>query len=373
MATWFDRDRGVRSGRIIPSVVTPPDGDHVFVLGAEALSELAEVSGGDFTEVRQTVDLTGYDMLKATMDTIGTPMGQYQPKAGFDIDPDMLFGFDFNVGSGPSKNLVDGGFPMGMNGSIAVGKETYSPNGTYCRVIPVGAGAANMSGTNSPQAFPATLPEWTFQWWMNFDSSAYPVSTGVNPVVLDMSPSGTGGISVVLAGVVGLHKWEVLVKQYSGIVETATIGGFEIDSPQGWNLYTLRYKHSNSPPTQLELFVETLLAGQATTPFTVPPGQPLITQDVVYGNHELVGGLDDMRLISSRLSDLEVGLSWSGCVYNPAPIDHKWVMQISIDGRVYAERDIAAEERRRWTDFYAPVRLLTGPHDVAFRLKLETA
>jgi hypothetical protein len=48
-------------------------------------------------------------------------------------------------------------------------------------------------------------------------------------------------------------------------------------------------------------------------------------------------------------------------------------MSLLIDGVVYATRRVAVAERRRWIDFAAPVRLLTGPHEVAFRLALEAA
>ncbi len=374
MTTWFDEGRGIRSGRIKPSKFTPPDRDNVFVLGAEALTELATISEGDLTELRQTVDLTGFDMLSATFDTIGTAMGQHQPKAGFDADPDMLLGFDFNVGSGPSKNSVAGGFDMAMDGHISVGKETYSPNENYCRIIPGGVGSARMLGDNDPQAFPATLPEWTLQWWMDFDTLSYAVSTGVSPVVFSCHTGSVGGIEIMLAGVASLHMWQVAAINTNGPTqETRVVDGFEIDAPQGWNLYTLRFKFANPAPTQLELFQNATLVGQEITPFTIFPSAPSSPEVVEYGDNELVGSIDDMRFLSRYMTDQEILASYNGCITNPNPIDYKWMMQVLIDGRVFAEREIATNERRQWTDFYVPCRLLTGPHDVAFRLKLAAA
>lgn len=374
MATWFDKDRGTKSGRINPSVIVPHDGEYVFVLGSESASGVSKVSENDFTELRQTVDLSGVDLVSATMDTIGTLMSQHQPLAGFQPDPDTVFWFDFNVGKGPSSNSVSGGFQMEMNGQIESSKESYSPNGSYCKAIPEHTTISNMLGNNNPQSFPSSLPEWTLQWWMNFKSDSFLVSTGVNPSILSASTNLLGGIQVVLTGVAGLHKWEMLVKQHSvSVVENVYIDGFEIDEPLGWKLFTLRYKHSNSQPTQLELFINGSLSNQATTQFLFEPEQPNSPEDIVYGNKDLIGGIDDIRLIKRHLTNQEIEDSYNNCIENPDPLNYKWVMQILIDDRLFAERDIASNERRRWTDFYAPIRLLTGPHEVAFRLKLKAA
>ncbi len=375
MATWFDKDRGVLSGRLQPRTITSPDGNYVFVLGAEALAELAKVTENDYSEVRQTVDLTGYDLIGATFDTVGTAMGQYQPFAGFAEDDDLIFGFDFNVGSGQSDNMAQGGFALAMDGGIVSGKETYSPNETYCRHIPIGVGLARMLGSNTPQAFPSALPEWTFQWWMNFDSSAHPVSTGINAIIFQAkSALPNGGLAIKLAGIAGIHEWELRVEHTgSGVLENVTIDSFSFDAPQGWNLYTLRYKETNSAPEQLELFVNDALVGQASIPFTVSPAQPLAGEAIIYGDAALVGYIDDMRLLARHLTDSEIQESYLGCTVNPAPRNYKWVMQLLIDDQVYGTRVIATSEQRRWTDFYVPCRLLTGPHDVAFRLAIEAA
>ena len=184
-ATWFDRDRGLRSGRLKPKIVTPAEGENVFVLGAEGLEEEAILADGDYAEVSQRVDLTGFDMVAATMDTLGTLMGVSQQLAGFPFHQSTFLWFDFDIGAPIVPSKVEGGFPLVADGGIEIGTETYSPNGTLCRTIPEGVGVARMLGANTPQAFPATMDDYTFQFWLNFDSSAFASSTGVNAVVFE--------------------------------------------------------------------------------------------------------------------------------------------------------------------------------------------
>ncbi len=374
-ATWFDRDRGVRSGRVIPSVITPADGERVFVLGAEALEELAQVGVGDYTEVTQNVDLTGIDLVGATLDTIGTMMGQYQALAGFDYsDPLHVFGFNFEVPNVPAANKVAGGFALTDAGDVESAKETYSPNESYCKEIPEGVGAATLVGDNVPQAFPPLMPEFTLQWWMNFRSDLYPSSTGISPEVLNAYQTLVGGLRLRLFGAAGLHEWRFGLETHApALSQLNLIGGFVIDAPQGWRLYTIRFDQTLAPPNQLEVFVDDALAAGCLGNFPFAPAAPPSPASIVYGDPELVGQVDDIRLISRWLSDVEIADSYAGCIANPAPVDFKWTMQIRIDGRLCAERTIASDEQRRWTDFLAPVRLLTGPHEVAFRLKLELA
>lgn len=377
MATWFDRDRGIRSGRIQPQVVTPADGDNVFVLGAEGLVELIDASHGDYARVSQVVDLTDYDLLTANMQTIGTIMGQYVRLASFQPEDNLVFWFDFNVGSDPSKNLRTGpglgAFAMNMVGDIAPGVEPYSPNGTFCRNIPQGAGVAHMLGDNLPQAFPGTMNEWALQWWMNFDTSVYPASTGISPVIFKALDS-SGGLQVDLVGAAALHEWNFAITHGNGGTnQTIPILDYDMDAPEGWKMFTLRYEQALSPPNQCELFINDTRVGGCATAFTTTPviAAPSSPTDVTYGHAELVGGIDDIRLLHRTLSDLEIANNYESCTENGTPMDFAWLMQIEINDRVYATRTIRPDERRTWADFIAPVRLLSGEHDVAFVLKLE--
>ena len=372
MGTWFDLYRGAKQGRVEPSTVTPTDGSNVFILGADGIDESAIVSNGDYTEIKQLVDLSGYDKIGATLETIGVAMASYQPTSGFVYDPNTVFEFDLNVGTEYLLNKVENGFQLDHSGQIEVSTETYSPDSTYCRRIPEGVSTSRLLGTNNPQAFPTVMTEWTFQWWMNFDSSVYTVSTGIAPVVFNCATSSVGGLGIELSGVAGVHSWLVLVRQSSlGANQSRLISGFAIDPPPGWNLYTLRYRHSNSAPNQLELFVNDTLEGGASSVFTAAAAQPNTSEQIIYGSNELVGEIDAVRLLNRYMSDVEISDSYHDCVDTKSYINTNWKMQILVDDHLYAERTIVENENRTWTDFFAPVRILNGTHEVSFRLKFE--
>lgn len=371
MQTWFNRDRGLRSGRLKPKIVTPADGENVFVLGAEGLTEKAILADGDYVEVSQRVDLTGFDVVAATMDTLGTLMGVSQSLAGFPIHPSTFLWFDFDVGAPTVSNKVEGGFPFVSDGSIEVGTETYSPNGTFCRTIPDGVGVARMLGANTPQAFPATMDDYTFQFWLNFDSSVFASSTGVNSVVFE-AMSANGGLRVSLLGVGASHEWYFLVEHNSGgALQARAIDGFFIDVPLGWKLFTLRYRDAQSFPDQCQLFMDTALVGAASSDFGFGSTEPDAGEDVLYGSANLVGGLDAIRLLDVALSDSQIAVTHAACIVNPPLVEYNWIMQILLDGTLYGERVIAPDEQRTWTDFKVPCRLVSVEADVAFRLKLE--
>lgn len=371
MATWFDKDRGVHSGRIKPETIQPTDGEYVFVLGAEDQGEPAYLSAGDYTEVKQVVDLTGYDLVGATMKTIGALVGYRRPEAGFETDPDTLFSFDFNIGTEETKNLVDGAFNISEQGTVNVGTETYSPDNTYCKIVPEGVAAAKIAGVNNPQTFPASLSAYTFQWWMNWDSNVFSAATGITPIILKAGHEDVSGagIKIELSPIAGTHQWRIVLKHIIGTTTYSTpFTGFVFDQPLGWKLFTLRYDQSLS--TQADLFVDTVNVSSNLMSLPIPT-QLQLDEEISFMSKDLVGGFDQTRFISRWLDDLEIEESYNQCVNTPSPTFYKWTMQILIDGIVYAERQIKPDEERTWTDFLAPVRLLTGPHSVSFRLGME--
>ena len=373
MANWFNKDRGVKSGRIDPNVVTPKEGDKVFVLGAENMKELAHVSPGDFVEVKQYVDLTGYDIVSANIDTIGTAMSQHVPLAGFPDDVDTLFSFDFNDYAMTAINKVTGGFNLSMLGDMLFQKENYSPDETLCREVAFSAlPGTSMNGQNTPQAFPTTIDEWTLQWWMNFNSDRYETSALINPRIATCFGYGKG-FEVLLAGTGGpVHEWNFQVVQYGTAPTTVTIP-YVLDEPLGWKLFTIRFDLALSQPNQLQLFIDKDLVGSATVDFTHGIKGPDPGRQVNYANEQLTGMIDNIRMLKRHLSNSEIEDAYDACINSPTPLDYEWVMQLVIDGEVYGERIIAPNERRRWNDFSAPVRALIGSHDVAFRLKLKAA
>lgn len=373
MANWFDKDRGVKSGRISPTIVTPKEGDKVFVLGAENLQEKVQVSPGDFVEIKQVVDLTGYDLISANMDTIGTIMSQHIPLAGFPDDIDTIFSFDFNEYAMTSYNKIAGGFSLSMLGDMLFQKEIYSPDETLCREVAFSAlPGTSMHGQNTPQAFPATVNAWTLQWWMNFNTDRYESSALINPNIFSCFSFGKG-IQVLLAGTGGTaHEWNFQVVQFGDSPQIVTIP-HALDEPLGWRLFTIRFDLALSQPNQLQLFIDKNLVGSAIVDFTHGINQPDAADDIDYADEKLTGMIDDIRMLKRHLSNIEIEESYEACVNSPSPLDYEWVMQLVIDGEIYGERVIATNEHRRWTDFSAPVRFLTGSHDVAFRLKLRAA
>ena len=82
--------------------------------------------------------------------------------------------------------------------------------------------------------------------------------------------------------------------------------------------------------------------------------------------------IDALRLLWRVLSEEDVAAERAACVIAPDPVELHWSMSVLIDGVPFARRDLGAGEARSWTDFWAPVRQITGTHRVAFRLSLET-
>lgn len=371
MATSFDRERGVHSGRIVPQKGSPSHGDHVFVLGSENSDEPALLSDGDYTEVKQRIDLTGYDILTATMNTIGAIIGERKMRSGFSIDPDSIFHFNFDVGTDSISNLISDRFDLLPIGTINVKQETYSPDGTYCRSVPEGAAAARLVGQNLPQSFPVTLNAYTVQWWMNFDSSVYSVATGITPIIMMAghdAPLGAG-ICIELSPIAGTHTWRLMLRHFVGATPWGTpFSSYLFDQPLGWKMFTLRYDNTASP--QADLFVNTVKVSSNANSLP-PPSQLQAGSDISFLSKELVGDFDQVRMINRCLSDSEIVSSYNQCVSTPSSILYKWVMMILIDDIVYLERQIRPDENRTWTDIAVPVKMLTGEHSVSFRLQLE--
>jgi len=327
--------------------------------------------------VKQIVDLTGYDLVGATFDTVGTLMTKYQPPSGFEYDEDYTqFAFNFDSASDTVKNLKPGGFTLtksGVAGVLVVGTETYSPENTYCRIWRTPQ-TASMQGLNNPQAISATLSSYTFQWWMNFDTSYYSVSTGRNVRVLMIRQvvPDDGGMEIWMEGVAGLHEWEFWVRHYDGASsEYYQIENFVIDSPPGWKLYTITFRLASSPPYQMQLYENGALVGQASNTFTLAPTQPPVDCSIQYGSGNFVGGMDQMRLLNTRLNLTEISNSYDQCTELGPEDEFEWKMKILVDGALYGERVIEEDEERNWVDFKVPIRHLVGAHEVAYRLQYE--
>lgn len=377
MTTWLDRLRGQGQGRTIPQSFIAPDGDHVFVLGADGQHEPAILGDGDFTEIKQLVDLTGWDLVAATLDTVGVVMGVEQPAPGFPDDTDNLWWFNYDIPVPHARDLVDGAFPLDDDGDMTHGVETYSPEGTACRVIPVGSTTASLVGANTPQFFPSpTLPQYTIQVWMFFDSDSVLGSWGWHPQIFSCADAPNGGLIFNLSGLAGAlaHSWRFSVTHYNGGAAVSTsFGSPIIDTPSfGWHLVTLTYDDSLLLADRLKLYID-----DDPTPYlalggmSVTPAAPAAGTLIGVASPGLWGSVDEMRMLSRALTPAEIATSFLATTTMPTPIDYEWAMQIIINGEVYAERVIRADERRRWSDFKAPVRSLSGVCEVGFRLGLR--
>jgi len=384
MITWFDRLRGAGQGRSIPKSFTAPDGSHVFVLGADGALEEAVLSGGDpatltpgdHSEITQVIDLSDWDLVAATMDTVGVAMGQAQPAPGFPDDYDPLWHFNYDIGLPTARNLVAGGFDLVDQGDIEIANESYSPLLTRCRQVPIGSLSAQLLGANTPQWFPGgSLDNYTFQMWFDFDAVAHPTSWGVSPDLFRCVDGVPNGFSAQLGGAVGpgAHQWNVSVTHYYTGNTGSVFSAFTWDTPNpGWKLITVTWDrfaalwdrllcYIDGNPTPLLPF-----SPVSNSPVAAAPGTPITA-----GDRELWGRFDEMRMLDVTLTPSEVVASYLACTSMPTPIDYEWLMQIIINAEVYAERVIVPGERRRWTDFKAPVRHLTGPCEVSFRLTLQ--
>lgn len=378
MTTWFDRLRGSAQGRAIPGGFVAPDGEHVFLLGADSALESAVLSDGDFSEVKQVVDLTDWDLVAATIDTVGQVMGQAQPAPGFPAPPsgNVLWHFNYDIGMDPARNLVAGAFDLDNVGDIEVGNESYSPANTRCRVIPVGSATAGLSGVNTPQWLaPSPLDNYTAQFWFNFDAVSHATSWGVDPYLFQCVDGVLRGWHLRLEGAVGpgAHSWQFAVGHHHGATSAVLFPGFTIDTPNpGWKLVTVTWDRWALLWDRLLLYVDDNPIPYV--PFSAmsnSPQAPAIATPIIAAAPQMWGAIDEMRMLDSTLTPTEIADSYAACTTMPTPVDYEWLMQIMINGELYGERVIRSGERRRWNDFKAPVRHLHGDCEVAFRLSLK--
>jgi len=382
MSTWFDRQGGAQQGRIAPSVrVDAADGTYSFVLGSDGDTELATLSDGDYTEIKQTVDLTDIDIIQATINTAGVAMSQRTDNVGLQVETDTLFLFPMDRDFEGATNHVLTGFDLEGVPDIESGDETYSSAGSKCRVIPVGI-TARLAGFNTPQAFtPDPLTEYTFEAWINFDCDSHAVSLGIDPVVFECMTAGAGGggLRIELLGGAG-HTWSYQVTHNDGAATTVVnLPGYAITTNIGWHMVSIVYDGA-SVGTELELYIDKV--SQTTGAMATDVDAPDIGEDVQIGDPLLYGSIDQFKLSNTAHALATVQSDYDSCVDAPTTYDHTWKMQILIDDVLVdsAERIITDTEEEQFVDFRVPVRNLdlgggwaavTGNHTVAVRLKLE--
>jgi hypothetical protein len=384
MGTHFDHGRGRTAGRCLPETFTAPNGARCFVLGSDPSRESVDLSPEDYTEVRQIVDCTDVDLLVATLDTVGQAPGFYRDPPGWSADPDELWRFDGDPASDPLINRVipvghPAGFPLGHVGDIAYDREHYSGAETVCRVVPIGTTIpTHLIGTHDPAPLaPGTvLQEYTLQAWLQVDLDDIVTSWGWNMPLVQYLDHGaiTDGLRLDLIGLTGpyAHGWYPYVTHYNGGASSgaAVLVASWVTSP--WMQFSLVFEWAVSPTTnRVKMYVNDFFAGALSIGITQRPTIPPTDGFLQIFHQNTWGSVDNMRMLQRALSPAEIATSYTESI-TPGPWrTTRWRMEIRIGGAVYAARDIVMGERRRWTDFVAPVRRLRGPQEVAVRLTLK--
>ncbi len=386
MATGFDRYRGESQGRIVPSSVDVPDGSRVFVLGTDGDTEPTTLTDGDYTQITQTVDLTSLDIIGANAETVGVAMENFVAPVGLQVESDTLslwkMDHDYDAGSltPGALNWVKPGPDLAGAGDIAQAAETYGPTGYQglCRQVPVSSTTGQLNGVNTPAIIPGGFTTYTLDLWFDFDADAVAaanggVATGIHPDLLNITTTGGGGLRAYLIGATGSKQWNVGITHQdgAGVAETRTFAAWSITANLGWKMLSIVYDAAETGVNRLKLYVDGVLASASSVTMAQSPSAPSAGEAFNVISPDLWGKIDQVRLSDTAHGAVAVLADYDQCVDTPTTHAAQWLMQVLIDGVVYAERVIAAGEQRTWRDHYAPVRHLTGDHIVAFRLKIN--
>jgi hypothetical protein len=384
LAPHWERLRGVVQGRCTPALPGLAAGARCFVLGEADPQEILTLTPGDWTEVRQVVDLTDYDLLAATLHTVGQWAGTYRRAPGWAAHPAELWRFD---GDAPvpwlANRITPAGAPAGFSlhpqGTVEIGREEYTGAWTCCRIIPVDLYTEGcLRGTHAPPAAaPGTaLSAYTLQVILYPALAAIPYSWGWDmPVVqyLDQIGGVQDGLRLDLLGTAGpgAQSWYPYVTHFAGGVSSGTAcTPWTLAPPSAWCQLSLVYDAALGGGDRLRCYCNDVLVATAAAPPVCSPLVPPATGVLEIASGASWGAWDAVRLVQAALSPAEVAASWAAA-QTPGPEQRaRWLQQIRIDDAVYAERTLVPTEGRCWTDFVAPVRRLTGPHVVAFRLIL---
>lgn len=372
MTTAFQRRRGEASGRIAPNEMTPSAGTKIFVLGAED-SETEILSDGDFVEVSQSVDLTGVDVIRPSVQTVGVVMQSFTYPTTLQLLSDTLALWSMDEDGVDALNSKFPGADLSAAGSVSASTENYSAGGTSCRRIPPSTGDSRLEGENNPVIWSSPLSEYTFEAWVKFEASAHGGdSTGVNPTLFECVTAAGGGLRIYLAGETAGNKWNVAVQHTNGgSTASQLFTVWEITADIDWTLITVVFDDAESGGAKLKLYIDGVFEGNAPAAITAQPGPADLDEDVYVADSDLVGYIDQVRLSDTAHDASTVLADYERCVDDAVSNSSEWVMSILVDGTVYGQRTIAAGEAKTLYDFRAPVRHLTGDHTVAFRMTLN--
>jgi len=371
-ATDFDHYRATKSGRIEPSTFTAPDGSFVFALGAEALIERALITGGDFTEIKQTVNLEDVDLVGATFDTRAPADPGVLKPAQLPTLSDTLLNYPMNSNSRGALDDAPGAHHLTGVPALRQARETFGAAAGLCREIPALSFAGQLDGGNEPEVWSGALSAYSVDFLLNFDADSHVGSSGVDPVIFMLTDSPfASGLKIALSGAVGpgAHSWLISVTHgFFGVSSSSNTGAFTITASSGWHFFTVSWAGVGNA---FDLFVDGALVDVGFSAFGVGPFNPYPDGAIQIADPDLWGAIDSVRLSNTYHGLAQHQADLAALQAAPTALDIHWLMQILIDGEVYVSRPVSASERRTWTDFFAPVRRLLGNHEVAFRLISE--
>lgn len=370
----MDRERGTAQGRIVPSTLTPAAGTHVFALGGDAIQAPATLTRRAYSYIRQDVDLTDYDVVTATFETIGVPAAEFEiPNRLLEVVGETVVLWSL-FEDGWAGAIPDGRAEprLAPVGTVAVGAETYSTSGRACRTFPSGGATAQLAGVNTPRLWATTLPAYTFECFLDFRAGDYADSTGVNLDLFRCETAGGGGLRVYLAGVGGGRSWLLTVDHtLGGVTQTQTCPSYAWATSDGWHHVALAYDVFAVGAAQLTLYIDGVLASLGADEVGLPPGAPVAGEALTVGHPGLWGALSQVRLSLVAVTPEDVAADYATCAAAPVTELAQWRMSLLIGSVEYCTRVIRPTEARRLVDFRAPVRHLTGTHGVILRLLLE--
>jgi len=376
MADCFKRLRGSASGRVVPTLATPIDGTHVFILGAEGAVEPAVLREDDYVSVSQDVDLTGIDLVGASLETLGVATGAWRTVMGMTYDASTVALWTMDTNWVHAENAQAPGVNLLGEGDLAVASEDYSGEGSLCREVPVGSVSARLAGTNDPRLFMAPITAYTLDLWLRFNADAVADSDGWSPYVFDFGEMGKR-IRLLLAGEGGpgpQHRWwPTLVHQNGGSSSSVIFTGYPITATVGWRMLSIVYDSTLVGAARCKLYVNGTFATDGASTMTTTPGLPTTAAYVRVADPGLWGRIDQVRVSKVARSAGDVLSQHMLSTWAPLETPAAWRMKLLVDGDIYCSRTIAAAERRTWADFFAPVRHLSGVHSVEFRLQIEEA
>lgn len=134
----FVQQLGTTQGRIRPTAIDAPQGEWVFVLGAERENQWARIAIGDHVRLAQTGDLTGIDTVRFALTLLSRdpPVGAYWVFV-FEVGGAKIR--ELRLAEGRTRRLIDVGANVtALNGDheVAFQLELRGAGGPHLAELP---------------------------------------------------------------------------------------------------------------------------------------------------------------------------------------------------------------------------------------------